>query len=81
MKSVVYYAPNYIGYARVILSIFALYFIRRNPFLAFVCTILSGFVDHFDGDLAREHNETSNLGALMDFGCDKMSCKNIDFAV
>ena len=79
MKSVIYYAPNYIGYARIILTIGMLFFLRRNPFLAFLCTILSGFIDHFDGDLAREHNETSKLGALIDFGCDKMSCKLIKF--
>ncbi len=81
MKSVVFYAPNYVGYARVVLSIGALYFLRRNPFIAFLCTILSGFIDHFDGDLARAHNETSKLGAIMDFGCDKMSCNHIYFNV
>jgi CDP-diacylglycerol--inositol 3-phosphatidyltransferase len=76
MKSVVFYASNYIGYARVVLSISALHFLRRNPFIAFLCIILSGFVDHFDGDLARAHNQTSKLGAIMDFGCDKMSCNS-----
>lgn len=75
MKSVVYYAPNYIGYVRIVCTIGMLYFLRRNPFLAFILVVISGFVDHFDGDLARESGETSKLGALIDFGCDKMSCK------
>ncbi len=73
--SVVFYAPNIMNYIRVLFVILSIFYIRKKPFHSFVCTLISGFIDTFDGDVARYTNKKSKLGAVMDFGLDKLSSK------
>jgi hypothetical protein len=46
---------------------------RKRPILSFVLCISSGFIDSFDGDLARYYGQTSKIGYLLDVGMDRLT--------
>lgn len=67
------YIPNVINYGRIIVALIMIYNIRTRPFLAFICCLLSGLLDSFDGDVARLLNQTSKLGYLLDVSIDRLT--------
>jgi hypothetical protein len=72
-SNVVLYAPNVINYLRLCMVLFMLYHMRNRPILTFALCIVSGFIDSFDGDLARHFGQTSKLGYLLDLGMDRLT--------
>ncbi|CAB9497073.1 diacylglycerol--inositol 3-phosphatidyltransferase [Seminavis robusta] len=66
------YIPNLLGYARIVLSFYAMYLSDRFPRQTVVVFTLSGSLDLFDGMLARALNQTSSLGVLVDIAADNI---------
>lgn len=66
MNSVLLYPANCINYLRFLLLLISFYNLRKRPLLAFVFGMLAGFVDDFDGAIARHYDATSKFGAALD---------------
>jgi CDP-diacylglycerol--inositol 3-phosphatidyltransferase len=47
------FVPNLIGYARIVLGIASLFYMREEPHIAMPLYWLSAFLDAFDGQAAR----------------------------
>jgi len=58
--------PNLLGYVRVVLALLSFYAMSDNPWGASFCYFLSAALDAFDGYLAREFNQSSRFGAMLD---------------
>lgn len=73
MVHVYFYIPNLIGYARVILSIasFAVFF--DDPVLFSLFYMSSFLLDAADGLAARQFNQCSKFGAVLDMVTDRFS--------
>lgn len=73
---VLLYVPNLLGYARIILAFLGLQFASSassaRPCTAVLLWIASGFLDLFDGILARALNQTSSLGVFLDIAADNI---------
>jgi len=70
-ENVFLFVPNLIGYFRVILAAFSLYFMSYHPIY---CTILYGLsclLDAVDGQAARALGQTSKFGAVLDMVTDR----------
>lgn len=68
-----FYIPNVINYVRIFIVILMLLKIRTRPISAFILCLVSGFIDSIDGDLARNLNQKSKLGYLMDMSLDRLT--------
>lgn len=66
------YVPNLLGYARILLAFVALYLSRFYPVTALVVWFISGFLDLFDGMLARALDQCSSYGILVDIAADNI---------
>ena len=66
------YVPNLLGYARILLAFVALYISPDHPITAVGVWFLSGFLDLFDGMLARALNQCSSFGVLVDIAADNI---------
>ncbi|KAG0231555.1 CDP-diacylglycerol-inositol 3-phosphatidyltransferase [Actinomortierella wolfii] len=70
-ENVFFFIPNLIGYARVILAIVSLYFMRQHPNICMVLYSLSCLLDAADGVAARRFNQCSKFGAVLDMVTDR----------
>lgn len=80
MMKVYYFAPNLIGYLRVILNLSALYLMLRHPFVTVALHLTgNGILDVFDGAAARYFKQCSKFGELLDIATDR--CGRVGFAM
>lgn len=73
MNPVLLYKPNLLNYLRFLLLLVLLFNIRKRPLFSFILVTISGLLDVFDGDLARELDESSKLGYMLDKGMDRLT--------
>ena len=69
---VIFFLPNLLGYARILLSFVGLHFSSNNPRLAACIWIFSASLDLIDGILARALKQTSSFGVLLDIVADNV---------
>lgn len=69
---VVWYIPNLLGYARVVLAFWGLHFSETAPVTAVCLWMISASLDLIDGPLARALNQTSSFGVLVDIAADNI---------
>lgn len=69
---VVFYVPNVLCYARILLAFGGLFFLESDPATAVLVWILSAFLDLFDGILARLLCQTSSFGVFLDILADNV---------
>jgi len=65
-KDVLLFVPNLIGYARIILLVVSLFYMRTDHGIAASLYLLSGLLDALDGHAARILNQCSKFGAMLD---------------
>ncbi|XP_065830494.1 CDP-diacylglycerol--inositol 3-phosphatidyltransferase-like [Oscarella lobularis] len=70
-ENVFLFAPNLIGYLRVILTIAAFALIMKHPSLAGFLYFLNSLLDSLDGHLARSFNQCTKFGATFDMLIDR----------
>jgi len=63
---IILFYPNIIGYIRILLALISFYTMVNNPLIAGSCYFLSGFLDAFDGFVARVFNQGTRFGAMLD---------------
>lgn len=73
MTSILLYVPNIFAYFRIIFVTIMIYKMPTNPLISFILTLLSGFLDSIDGDLARYLNQTTKCGLLFDLSIDRLT--------
>mmetsp|Transcript_19060 Transcript_19060/g.54135 ORF Transcript_19060/g.54135 Transcript_19060/m.54135 type:complete len:212 (-) Transcript_19060:1243-1878(-) len=66
------YVPNLLGYVRIILSFVALHLSTTQPVQTVAVWFVSGWLDLFDGKLARALDQCSRLGVLLDILADNI---------
>lgn len=72
-SNVYIYIPNLIGYFRVIFALLAFSIARKDPF-RFVALYLASFIcDELDGRFARQFNQMSTFGAVLDMVTDRVA--------
>ena len=69
---VVLYIPNVLGYARIILAFVGLHYSATDPVKAVATWVATGFLDLFDGILARALQQTSAFGVFLDVCADNI---------
>ena len=67
------FAPNLIGYVRIILLLAAFYYANRDPVLFMTLFGLSFGLDVLDGPVARALGQSTRFGAALDLLTDKFS--------
>ncbi|KAJ9090843.1 hypothetical protein QFC20_007804 [Naganishia adeliensis] len=70
-ENVFLFVPNIIGYSRIVLAAFALFYMPYHPK---ACTLLYGIsclLDAVDGQAARALGQTSKFGAVLDMVTDR----------
>ncbi|RNA43846.1 CDP-diacylglycerol--inositol 3-phosphatidyltransferase [Brachionus plicatilis] len=73
ISGTIYYVPNLMNYARVIIIIFMLAKMRTRPFIAFILCLISGMINWYDGTIARSLDQTSRFGHIMDMSLDRLT--------
>jgi phosphatidylglycerophosphate synthase len=68
----VLFIPNLLGYARIALAFMGLFYSTTDPVTAVLTWIVSGFLDLFDGILARALKQTSSFGVFLDIAADNV---------
>lgn len=66
------FLPNLLGYTRIALAFLGLALSTNDAALAVASWILSGFLDLFDGIIARSLGQTSNFGVFLDIAADNI---------
>ncbi|XP_046841007.1 CDP-diacylglycerol--inositol 3-phosphatidyltransferase 1-like [Xenia sp. Carnegie-2017] len=69
---ILYFAPNLIGYVRLMLLAASWYYITNNPIIFITLYGTSAILDAFDGIAARYLNQTSAFGAWFDIVIDNI---------
>jgi phosphatidylglycerophosphate synthase len=69
---VVWYVPNLLGYARILLALVGLYLSSTNPVTTSIVWLLSASLDLVDGIVARSLNQCSTFGVLVDIIADNI---------
>ncbi len=65
--------PNILSISRILLLIPIIFFFENEFFLLSLITyIVASITDYLDGYFARQHNQTSEFGALLDQLADKL---------
>ena len=74
---------NILTFSRIVLALIIFLFLMQDKFLllAFICFILGGLSDYFDGYLARKHNAISQIGEIFDPIADKIFIVFIFFGI
>ncbi|KAJ3758473.1 CDP-diacylglycerol-inositol 3-phosphatidyltransferase [Lentinula raphanica] len=70
-ENVFLFAPNLIGYTRVILAAFSLHYMSYHPVACTITYSISCLLDAVDGQVARARGETSKFGAVLDMVTDR----------
>ncbi|KAM7532950.1 hypothetical protein Aperf_G00000127690 [Anoplocephala perfoliata] len=70
-ENVFLFVPNIIGYARIILLIYACWFMPSDPIRSISAYFLSALLDAFDGHAARLLNQSTKFGAMLDMLSDR----------
>ncbi|BGO97469.1 CDP-diacylglycerol--inositol 3-phosphatidyltransferase [Rhodotorula toruloides] len=70
-ENVFLFAPNLIGYTRVILGAAALTYMTTHPKFCTVAYCVSALLDAVDGQVARALGQTSKFGAILDMVTDR----------
>ncbi|XP_068193713.1 CDP-diacylglycerol--inositol 3-phosphatidyltransferase-like [Antennarius striatus] len=70
-ENVFLFAPNLIGYIRVILGLLSFYLMPSSPWPAVSCYLLSFLLDEVDGSVARAMDQCSRFGAMLDMLTDR----------
>ena len=65
--------PNLIGYSRIIFLFVGMVFALHQPIVAFIAFFISANLDALDGYCARRFNQSSKLGAALDFATDRVT--------
>ncbi|CAJ0579814.1 unnamed protein product, partial [Mesorhabditis spiculigera] len=73
--------PNLIGYARIVLAIWAFWVMGHAPIQAVILYALSAGLDAFDGWAARTYNQSSRFGAMLDQLTDRCALLAINMAL
>lgn len=73
MVSVWCYAPNLVGYVRIILLLVFIALYDKEPLISVVCYTVSMAFDALDGFLARLLNQSTRFGAMLDMVTDRLS--------
>eukprot|EP00897_Mesotaenium_endlicherianum_P010244 jgi/Mesen1/9248/ME000006S09246 len=71
--SIYLYAPNLIGYARVLTNVWAFSICFKDKDLFVALYFFSFFLDYMDGRFAVWFNQKSTFGAVLDMVIDRMS--------
>mmetsp|Transcript_7461 Transcript_7461/g.13424 ORF Transcript_7461/g.13424 Transcript_7461/m.13424 type:complete len:279 (-) Transcript_7461:1435-2271(-) len=69
---IVWFVPNIMGYARIMLALASLFTASHNPMATALLWLLSGSLDLFDGMAARWLNQCSTFGAALDVIADNI---------
>jgi len=72
-NKIFFYAPNLIGFARVLLTILSICIYNTYPRIFLIMYVLSFVLDALDGHIARKLNQCSRLGAVLDMVTDRFS--------
>ncbi|KAJ3735425.1 phosphatidylinositol synthase [Lentinula guzmanii] len=70
-ENVFLFAPNLIGYTRVILAAVSLHLMSYHPVYCTITYSMSCLLDAVDGQVARARGETSKFGAVLDMVTDR----------
>ncbi|PSK51783.1 hypothetical protein B9Z65_3050 [Elsinoe australis] len=70
-ENIFLFAPNIIGYARVVLAIISLYFMPLHPRRCSFLYSLSCLLDALDGYAARYYQQSTQFGAVLDMVTDR----------
>ncbi|CAJ0931324.1 unnamed protein product, partial [Mesorhabditis belari] len=73
--------PNLIGYARIVLAIWAFWVMNHAPLQAVFLYGLSAALDAFDGWAARTYNQSSRFGAMLDQLTDRCALLAINMSL
>uniref|UniRef100_A0A336KH25 CDP-diacylglycerol--inositol 3-phosphatidyltransferase n=1 Tax=Culicoides sonorensis TaxID=179676 RepID=A0A336KH25_CULSO len=65
-ENVFLFIPNIIGYARIILALVSFYYMPSDYLVSATCYIVSVILDALDGHAARQFNQSSKFGAMLD---------------
>lgn len=68
------FVPNLIGYARIVLGIASLFYMREDPYVAMPLYWLSAFLDAFDGQAARYLDQGELFFFRILFNMEDLSC-------
>lgn len=69
----IFYVPNLLNYARLVLLIIVILIIPKYPLKAFLINLLAGNLDMIDGIYARSFDQRSKFGAFLDHSMDRLS--------
>ncbi|XP_059171895.1 CDP-diacylglycerol--inositol 3-phosphatidyltransferase-like [Physella acuta] len=72
-ENIYLFVPNIIDYLRILFAFISFYYMPTEPSTATAFYLLSGFLDAFDGHLARMLNQCSKLGAMLDQLTDRIT--------
>ncbi|KAL4909885.1 hypothetical protein BDW74DRAFT_45163 [Aspergillus multicolor] len=70
-ENVYLFAPNIIGYVRVVLAIASLYYMPLHPRTCSILYSVSCLLDALDGYAARYYNQSTTFGAVLDMVTDR----------
>ncbi|KAL5971759.1 CDP-diacylglycerol--inositol 3-phosphatidyltransferase [Taenia solium] len=65
------FVPNLIGYARILLLLYACWYMSTDPVRAVVSYLLSALLDAVDGHVARLLDQSTKFGAALDMLSDR----------
>ncbi|KAF9053559.1 CDP-diacylglycerol-inositol 3-phosphatidyltransferase [Hymenopellis radicata] len=70
-ENVFLFAPNIIGYTRVLLAALSLHYMSYHPRYCTIAYVISCLLDAVDGPVARYRGEESKFGAVLDMVTDR----------
>lgn len=79
MVSVYFFAPNIIGYIRIVLTCVSFYYAFTDWKITVVTYAASFICDFWDGYFARWFDQSSNYGAVLDMVTDRCSTAGLLF--
>ncbi|MFV0560541.1 MAG: CDP-alcohol phosphatidyltransferase family protein [Enterococcus sp.] len=73
-KQDIYSIPNILSICRILLiPFFFFFFFEGNSLVAGILILISGITDFADGYIARQYNQITNLGKVLDPVADKLT--------
>ena len=81
-QRVLLFVPNLIGYARFALLFWGFFLAARGEAFSFLCAYAASYLlDAFDGLAARQLDQTSRYGAMLDMLCDRAATTALCVAI